>query len=454
MTPDEITVGARTVTHLADYFEELKQAARELIAGARASGRGYFTPTEEETVRRLQVSYWKSRAALFDVVISFQQDRALTEESRPAAFLVAFGAAVLLVDAARFLRESFEPLPLVRQKLNEPEPCFGIPGGTYDTVQKSLTSPLHAWHLYHAMGYFVDHAAELRARATDPLMAGVLAVIQRLKSRLDVPVTRYLKARMQVRTEETITRLRYGLLGRALYGLQKLVASLAADIYTRPRYHPQLPPAVIVRLGRLLRPGDVLITRKEHAATNYFLPGYWKHAALYLGTPAALTRLGIRKHENVRPRWSRLLSPDEPRPRRVLEAMKDGVWIRSVASPLAADAIVAIRPRLSRKDVAAALARGLFHEGKPYDFDFDFTRADRLVCTEVVYRSYEGIGGISFVLTRRAGRLTLSADDLVRMAMERAHFEPLAVFAPTHSTQLVGGRKAEAALEQARETPA
>jgi hypothetical protein len=269
-----------------------------------------------------------------------------------------------------------------------------------------------------------------------------------------VPVTRYLKARIEVRTDEAITRLRYGLLGRALYGLQKLVASLAADIYTRPGYHPQLPPAVIVRLGRLLRPGDVLITRKEHAATNYFLPGYWKHAALYLGTPAALTRLGISKHENVRPRWSRLLSPDEPRPRRVLEAMKDGVWIRSVASPLAADAIAAIRPRLPRNDVAAALARGLSHEGKPYDFDFDFTRADRLVCTEVVYRTYEGIGGISFMLTRRAGRLTLSAEDLVRMAMERAHFEPLAVFAPTHSAQLVSGKKAQAALQHAREAPA
>jgi hypothetical protein len=451
MTPEEITAGARTVNHLGDYFEELKQAAHELIQGAWASGRGYFTPSGEEAVRRLQVSYWKSRAALFDVVGSFRQDRELAEEPWPDAFLVAFGAAVLLVDAARFLREAFEPLPLVRQKLNEPEPCFGIPGGTYDTVQKSLTSPLHAWHLYHAVRYFEDHAAELRARAADPLLAGVLAVIERLKSRLDVPLSAYLKARVRVRTEGAISRLRYGLLGFALYGMQKLVASLAADIYTRPKHHPHLPQAVADRLGRLLRPGDVLITRKEHAATNYFLPGYWKHAALYLGTPAALRRLGIADHENVRPRWSRLLSPDEPRPRRVLEAMKDGVWIRPVASPLVADAIAAIRPHLAADEIAAALARGLFHEGKPYDFDFDFTRADRLVCTEVVYRSYDGIGGMSFVLTRRAGRLTLSAEDLVRMALQHAHFEPLAVFAPAHSAQLVSGKKAQAALEQAQE---
>lgn len=454
MTPDEITAGARTVSHLATYFEELKQVARELIEAARASERGYFRPGEEEEVRRLQVSYWQSRAALFEVVISFRQESRLSEEHRPDAFLVAFGAAVLLVDAARFFREAFEPLPLVREKLNEPAPHFGIPAGTYDTVQKSLTSPLHAWHLYHAKQYYQDHAAELRPRAADPLLGPVLAVIERLESRLDVPAAAYLEARLRVRARRAISRLRHGLLGQALYGLQKLVASMAADVYTRPGHQPHLPGAVAEELGELLQPGDVLIARKEHAATNYFLPGYWKHAALYLGTPTALERLGIAGHKNVRPRWSRLLVPGEPSARRVLEAMKDGVWIRPVASPFSADAVAAIRPRLAADDVAAALARGLFHEGKPYDFDFDFTRADRLVCTEVVYRSYDGIGGVSFELTHRAGRLTLSAEDLVRMALERAHFEPLAVFAPDHASRLATGKEAAVALQQTQEPTA
>jgi len=88
---------------------------------------------------------------------------------------------------------------------------------------------------------------------------------------------------------------------------------------------------------------------------------------------------------------------------------------------------------------AEAITRGLFHDGKPYDFDFDFTRSDRLVCTEVVYRSYEGIGGLAFELTRRAGRMTLAAEDLLRMAIDRVYFDPMAVYAPSHASDLLVG---------------
>ena len=450
MTPEEITAGARTIVHLAGYFDELGQTVEKLLEDARASRRGYFTPSEEETVRRLQVSYWQSRGALFDVALSFRDDRELSETVRPEAFLVAYAAAVLLVHAARFLRESFEPLPAVRGKLNEPEPSFGIPQGMYDTVQKSLTSPRHAWHLYHAMRYFDEHERELRAKASDPLLAGVMSVIDRLGDRMRVPASRYVKARLKVRANRAIGRLQHGLLGRALYGIQKLAASMAEGVFTRPGHRPNLPEQVARDFRQLLEPGDVLITRKEYAVTNYFLPGYWKHAALYLGEPAVLEQLGLAEYDAVKPRWEKLLGGEALDRHRVLESLKDGVWIRSTASPFSADAVVAIRPRLTKADVAEALARGLFHEGKMYDFDFDFTRADRLVCTEVIYRSYDGIGGTSFELTPRAGRMTLAAVDLVSMALKHSCFDPLAVYMPGQGLQLARDEEAVRLLDQTR----
>jgi len=448
MTPEEIVAGARTVGNLADYFREFKRTVGEMVREGRASRRGYFTPGEDEVVRRLQISYWHARNALFEVVTSFRDDTRLPDELRPDAFLVAFGAAVLLVDAARFLRESFEPLPIVREKLDEPEPYFGIPKGTYATVQKSLTGARHAWHLYHANRYFEEHQAELQARAAGTLLEPVWAVIDRLRNRLEVPAGQYVKARLQVRARRLGGWLCHGLLGRAVYGVQKLVASMAADISTRPSHQPKLPDEVAAELCELLEPGDVLITRKEHVATNYFLPGYWKHAALYLGDPAGLRRLGIWEHEHVRPRWSRLLDSEDGQSRRALEALKDGVWIRPIASPFSVDAVVAMRPRLAPAELGEALTRGLFHEGKPYDFDFDFTRSDRLVCTEVVYRAFDGIGGIHFELTPRAGRLTLTAKDLIRMSLAAKHFHLLAVYSPAHHPRLQRGPAAESVLQK------
>jgi hypothetical protein len=193
----------------------------------------------------------------------------------------------------------------------------------------------------------------------------------------------------------------------------------------------------------IVRPGDVLITRKEHALTNYFLPGFWPHAALFIGGSAELERLGIGGHAHVAPRWHQLLTCDSNEPLRVLEALKDGVRIRSLGCPLTCDAVAVLRPELPEPLVAQAIARGFRHEGKAYDFDFDFTRSDRLVCTEVVYRSYEGIGGVTFALTRRAGRLTLAAEDLLTMALAKSHFRVVAAYCGKVHQALASNEDAE-----------
>lgn len=448
MLPEEITAGALTVTHVAAHFERLKESARQLAKAATASQRGYFTPTEDEETRHLLVSYWQSRNALIEVVLSFHQNEDLPDELRPTGFLVAYAGALVLVDAARFLRDQFHERPIVRSKLNEPEPQFGILEGTYDRIQKSLTSPVHAWHLYHAVRYLEEHRQPLREAAADPAMAPLMEIIDRLHERVAVGVGQYAVARIRVIARELATTVGRDLFFRALYGLQKAVSRLISDVYTKSDHHPALPPPVAEQLRQVLQPGDVLITRKEHALTNYFLPGYWPHAALYLGSSAQLQSLDIADHENIKPRWRQLLQFDPHKQQRVLEALKDGVRIRSLSSPMTADAILVLRPQLDRSDISRALCRGLFHDEKPYDFDFDFTRSDRLVCTEVVYRSYENVGGIRFDLTPRAGRLTLAAEDLIRMALVRRHFEPLAVFIPSQAHRLLTGSEAEAAIRK------
>jgi len=456
--PESIFAGERTVTTVAEHFRELKQAALDMLETYSASDRGYFTPSEDEQVRHLLVSYWQSRNALIELVVSFHgsfsddgsEDTRLSDEVRLAGFLVAYAGASVLIDAARFLRRNCGDRPVVVTKLNEPEPHFGIPQGTYDMVQKSLTSPVHIWHVYHAAHYFEDQQDQLRSLAAGTPLESLLQIIDQLQPQIQVDVLEAATARLKVRAQQVVTKVKRDLLSRALYGLQKAVSRLLSERYVKTDHVPGLPTAVYAEMAGLLQPGDVLITRKEYALTNYFLPGYWPHAAFYIGDAQQIEQSGIANHEQVQPRWQRLLDCDLNEQGRVLEALKDGVRLRSLASPLSSDAVAVIRPLLKASEVASAIARGFFHEGKPYDFDFDFTRSDRLVCTEVIYRSYEGVGGFSFPLTSRAGRMTLAAEDLLQMALDRNQFKPVAVYAPSHTASLLTGDAAEKVMRETR----
>ena len=252
--------------------------------------------------------------------MSLRDDKEVTSADREATFLVAYAGAILLVDAARFLYDTFSDNPIVTDKLNEPEPMFGIPDGVYATVQKSLTSPIHAWHLSHAMKYFKTHRADFQQLGRDKLLRPVLDVIHRLEHRLEISTRRYAHARIRVRLAELAHFLQRDMKGRMLFAIQESVSRMMSKISMRPGHRPALPGNIAEELRTLIRPGNFFITRKEHALTNYFLPGYWPHAALFLGNSESLTTLGIDTHENVPPRWKRLLETDPNESHRELEA--------------------------------------------------------------------------------------------------------------------------------------
>lgn len=469
MNSEQLAAAARTVAQLGDYLEDLKRQALALFDPAAITSRGYITPSGEMAVRQLQLSYWKTRNALFGLVYDIWGDMERLERATPQQFLVALAAASLLVDAARFLRETFHRVTVVRRKLDEPDVVHGIPPRMYDDVQKSLTSPYHAWYLWQATRHYDRHQDEFRRSAAIHGLEPMVDTIERLRDRLRPPLRVYIRARLRVRGRRTVRRIGRDVLGRGIYALQEALGRGLAHVYTHPHHVPSLPRTVRSEIVSLLRPGDVLVVRKEFAATNYFLPGYWPHVALYLGTADDLTTLGLAADEHVAGRLTMLasatpftavLQPHEenlwtgvvPHPC-VIEAQKDGVRIRSVNSPFDSDSIVVLRPKLAPASIAQALAHAIMHEGKPYDFDFDFCQSQRLVCTEVVYRAFEGIEGVQFNLQRHVGRFALAAGDLLRMALARRHFEVVAVYLPSRSPAVETGLTAAAVVRQVEGIP-
>jgi hypothetical protein len=407
-------------------LDELKTRAADLTSRISAERRGYFTPEEEDQVLGLLISYWQTRNALLELIGSLRREFATALVPPPSAFLIGFSAAAILVDAARFLRDVADSRPILREKLNQSAPQFGIPPGVFDTIQRSLVSARNGWHLLQAIQHYRE-----RIQAAAAELSGndrrLFEITERVVPRLDVSKSQFARAKLNTRAGQIARQVKQAVVDRTLYGLQRLAGTLVSDKYLRPGHRPALPLEVRSQFESLMVPGDVLMVRKEYALTNYFLPGHWPHVALYLGSAQQLAACGIDQRH---PRWSKLQAILEKHGRVVLEALKDGVHLRSLESPFAVDSLVVLRPRLDRTEIARGLDRVLSHEGKPYDFDFDFRRSDRLVCTEVVYRALDGLGQFRIPLVRRAGRPTLAGVDFARHGMQQQLFQPIAAFAP------------------------
>jgi hypothetical protein len=228
--------------------------------------------------------------------------------------------------------------------------------------------------------------------------------------------------------------------------------------------------------ARRSRPGDVIFERRDWYLSNLGLPGFWPHAALWVGTPSELSAAldhdpavraayGGRFTDALRRRfpeaWESYVSPDaEGHPRRVIEAVSEGVVFSSADHTLRADYAAALRPRRAPRDVARALEQAFAYWGRPYDFDFDFYSDRALVCSELVYKAWEpreGLRGIAFPLVSRLGRMNLSPNDMVAWWAAQAD-EP---DAPLAFAWFLDGREAtgtaewedEAALRRSAERP-
>jgi len=438
----------RTVNSVYSQFTELKQKAERMAVYASKMDRDYFTPSEDETIRQVLITYWQLRSALFELVYELRIAGHGKRNDYDQLFFAGYAGALVLLDAARFVRERFHESALIRHKLNEPEPSFGIPGGLYDSIQESWTNPSHMWHMFAAARYFEKNKIRLNSLPCDQETESLITIIEQLACRLNLSWADYAKLRFRFRLRQLGSLLKRDLFYAAMFQMQKGIGIVVADRYLKRGHQPGLPDFIRDALHTILTPGDILLVRKEFAITNYFLPGYWPHSALFLGSRQMLADWGLSKHPSIASRWQNFSDLDLPERGRVIEAMKDGVHIRTLESPYRSDSILILRSQLKPESIRQVVARAFMHEGKEYDFSFDFTVANRLVCTEVIYRAYDGVEGTSFPLSKRAGRLTLAALELVEMAIQRKHFVIEATYIPRLSNKLLRGSEAIEAVKR------
>ncbi len=179
-------------------------------------------------------------------------------------------------------------------------------------------------------------------------------------------------------------------------------------------------------------PGDVIVERRNWYLSNIGLPGFWPHAALWIGSPDELAAWSkdpdLEKtfgsdfpkylQEHHPEAWKAYIIPDaEGNPRRILEAISEGVSFNAAEESIRADYVAAMRPKLTKLEKAKAIDRAFAYAGRPYDFDFDFYTDSALVCSELVFKAYEprqGMAGLKLDLEKMVGRMTMGPNAIVR----------------------------------------
>ena len=224
----------------------------------------------------------------------------------------------------------------------------------------------------------------------------------------------------------------------AYFPVQKGVAEWMGDTKVLRHGRSLITAKQIRQLAPRLMPGDILIERRSWYLSNIGLPGYWPHAALYVGTPdertayfnEARTRQWVRDNGSDDGQLETLLQMRYPaaykacgkrgddghRPR-VIEAVSEGVVFTTLEHSAACDTLVVFRPRMTRSQKALALTRAFAYHGRPYDFNFDFVTDQALVCTELIYKAYEpgdSYTGLNMPVRNLMGRRVTPANDIVR----------------------------------------
>lgn len=195
-----------------------------------------------------------------------------------------------------------------------------------------------------------------------------------------------------------------------IYNGQSRIATWLGDtrLVSRP---PFISLAQIKQVAEKIKPGDIILERRNWYLSNPWLPGFWPHSALYVGKLQDLQELGIANHPAVAKHLQAYKKDaKEVQEYTVIEAVSEGVVLNSLEHSLHADYVVVLRPRLTDEQKTAAIVRAFTHLGKPYDFNFDFDDTDKLVCTQLVYLCYQGM--LTFELKRILGRNTLPANEI------------------------------------------
>lgn len=161
-----------------------------------------------------------------------------------------------------------------------------------------------------------------------------------------------------------------------------------------------------------LKPLDIITEKTYFALTDKFIPGHFGHNAIWLGTKEQLKEINMWEHPAIRPYQKQIEDGMS-----LIEVDRSGSHLKSLPDFMNVDELAIMRMnRLSFHSLSIERTYNILlaQMGKIYDFNFDVETTDTLVCSELIYQSFEEI---RWPTEAYLGRTTISPDNVASLAL-------------------------------------
>ncbi len=297
---------------------------QELCDADAAQKRGYYLPDEDDRLRNVFAGYLEIREALKTALARVEpwidKKEGLSAEDRLRAFAIGFTAACFLLRSGSYVIRMAEGRPVIAEKLDEAEPRFGIVRKTFTDIYRAQSSVPRLWKFSMACRFYDEYRSRLIAMVDDEMVGPVIPLLTAEEPFMEKRRREYVAKRFRYQLHSFFRRNRSGF-ENTMFQILEIggrTVSEMRDPMTGLIALPKRVPGVPLEAVRpFLKPGDIIVTRHRDALTNVFLPGFWPHAALFVGEQAAGGN--------------------------VVEAKKDGVLLRELDETLKVDSFVVLR---------------------------------------------------------------------------------------------------------------
>lgn len=434
----------RALESSSAQMEQLVEDFQILASAAPWRANGYFNAEQENNIEGLLFSYLACRHVLWNLA-NYHKDHdnrfgdTASAETKAKSSAIAFNAAFRLILADASLVNAFHGDSVAINMLNEEFYRSRIPSGTYERLRLSVTNEKHLSVLSDS---FLLYSEELKnpdsALASvvkqNPVYSNLVKSTETAAQSADTTIQEMIETESRI-VPDFDNRLRHtriaGLLRSAEGKTDELLTAARAHLFKGVSRIKE-PEAHLIRFSAdqkrqvydALQPGDIILTFTAGYVSDIFIPGAFKHAITYVGSSQDRQDAGLSAdHLTWLPATEReillesvaVTTLSSGQQADVIEAVGEGVIFNHIGYIMDThiNRLLVLRPKISSEQRTQALANVFLFLGDEYDFKFDFADASKQVCTEVIYRAFDGKDTIRFSLVKRAGRETLSADDIV-----------------------------------------